>query len=124
MLEKMLNEVKDTNTTLANCMIIQCASKRYESAVARDMEEVLLSMPIGEPMRANEIAEISKYHTCQFVTAMLRKLKMANLVIREEIPCQPYEIEVGGDYFDYQEGKWVNPRFKTIDKVAVYTRIK
>ena len=124
MLEKMLNEVKDTNTTLANCMIIQCASKRYESAVAREMEEVLLSMPIGKPMRASEIAEISRDNTCQLVTAMLRKLKMANLVIREEIPCEPFKVEVGGDYFDYQEGKWVNPRYKIIDKVAVYTRIK
>ena len=124
MLEKMLNEVKDTNTTLANCMIIQCASKRYESARARAMEEVLASMPIGKPMRADEIASMSKDNTCQFVTAMLRKLKMANLVMREEIPCEPFQIEVGGDYFDYQEGKWVNPRYKTIDKVAVYTRIK
>jgi DNA-binding HxlR family transcriptional regulator len=124
MLEKMLNEVKDTNTTLANCMIIQCACKRYESAVAREMEEVLVSMPIGKPMRPKEIARMSKYNSCQFVTAMLRKLKMANLVMREEIPCEPFEIEVGGDYFDYQEGKWVNPRYKTIDKVAVYTRIK
>ena len=124
MLEKMLNEVKDTNTTLANCMIIQCASKRYESAVARDMEEVLISMPIGKPMRPKEIARMSKYNSCQFVTAMLRKLKMANLVIREEIPCEPFKVEVGGDYFDYQEGKWVNPRYKTIDTVAVYTRIK
>ena len=124
MLEKMLNEVKDTNTTLANCMIIQCACKRYESAVARRMEEVLVSMPIGKPMRANEIAEISGDNTCQLVTAMLRKLKMANLVIREEIPCEPFKFEIGGDYFDYQEGKWVNPRYKTIDKVAVYTRIK
>jgi hypothetical protein len=123
MLEKMLNEVKDTNTTLANCMIIQCACKRYESAVAREMEEVLVSMPIGKPMRPKEIARMSKYNSCQFVTAMLRKLKMANLVMREEIPCEPFEIEVGGDYFDYQEGKWVNPRHKTIDKVAVYTRI-
>ena len=124
MLEKMLNEVKDTNTTLANCMIIQCASKRYESAVARDMEEVLISMPIGKPMRANEIASMSKYNSCQLVTAILRKLKMANFVVREEIPCEPFKIEVGGDYFDYQEGKWVNPRYKTIDTVAVYTRIK
>jgi DNA-binding HxlR family transcriptional regulator len=123
MLEKMLNEVKDTNTTLANCMIIQCACKRYESAVARAMEEVLVSMPIGKPMRPNEIAEMSKDNTCQFVTAMLRKLKMANLVTREEIPCEPFKIEVGGDYFDYQKGKWVNPRYKVIDKVAVYTRL-
>ena len=124
MLEKMLNEVKDTNTTLANCMIIQCACKRYESAVARRMEEVLISMPIGKPMRANEIAEISGDNTCQLVTAMLRKLKMANLVIREEIHCEPFKVEVCCDYFDYQEGKWVNPKYKTIDKVAVYTRIK
>ena len=124
MLEKMLNEVKDTNTTLANCMIIQCACKRYNRAVARRMEEVLTSMPIGKSMRANEIAEISGDNTCQLITAMLRKLKMANLVIREEIPCEPFKVEVGGDYFDYQEGKWVNPKYKTIDKVAVYTRIK
>ena len=124
MLEKMLNEVKDTNTTLANCMIIQCASKRHDSAFAREMEKVLISMPIGKPMRANEIAEISGDNTCQLVTAILRKLKMANIVIREEIPCEPFKVEVGGDYIDYQECKWVNPRYKTIDKVAVYTRIK
>ena len=123
MLEKMLNEVKDTNTTLANCMIIQCACKRHESAMAREMEEVLLAMPIGKPMRPNEIAKNSRYNSCQFVTAMLRKLRMANLVIREEIPCEPFQIEVGGDYFDYKEYKWVNPKYKTINTVAVYTRL-
>lgn len=124
MLEKMLNEIKDTNTTFTNCIIIQCAGKLYESVKAQEIEETLVSMPIGKPMRANEIASMSKYNSCQLVTAILRKLKMANFVVREEIPCEPFKIEVGGDYFDYQEGKWVNPRYKTIDTVAVYTRIK
>lgn len=124
MLEKMLNEVKDTNTILANCMIIQCASKRHDSALAREMEKVLTSMLIGKPMRVNEIAEISGDNSCQFITAILRKLTMANLVMREEISCEPIKIEVGGDYIDYQKGKWINPRYKTIDKIAVYTRIK
>jgi DNA-binding transcriptional regulator GbsR (MarR family) len=80
-------------------------------------------MPIGKPMRANEIAEMSKYSSCQFITATLKKLKMANLVIREEIPCEPFTIMIGGDY-NWRTYEWENQKPKVIDKIAVYTRIK
>ncbi len=99
-------------------------------------EQILDVMPIGVPMRAKEIcqavAETGVKDICgcglldinpQRVVQCYKALEPYGIMKKESIPCEPFKIEVGGDYFDYQEGKWVNPRYKTIDKITVYTRL-
>ncbi len=90
-------------------------------------------MPIGVPMTATEIAEkatkASEWQTFDYreATQMLGAMLFLNqgYIKREEIPCDPYEIEVEHCVgWDPKSGEVVCEMKKiTIDHKAMFTRL-
>lgn len=96
-------------------------------------EDFFNAMPLGVPMTATEIAKWASVHRRSYweygyhaVTHAMRALCAMGAVKREEVPIEPYEIEVERPpRYDYGLHAWVSqpPKKITIDKKTVFIRL-
>ena len=108
-------------------------NSRDRQRMVERWEDFLNAMPLGVAMTATEIAEKAntnkgyrwRAYDYQAVTHAMRALCRVGAVRREEIPIEPYEIEVKcPPRYDWDLREYVLqlPAKITIDKKAVFIR--
>ena len=109
---------------------------RREVVYAR--ENILDAMPIGAPLTCTEIAEnVKKLGVANWwgtgtlrvsvgrVAQCMKSLVPFGVVEKRVVKLDtPYQIEVGGDRYNYNTGHWEgNVKYKVVDTMTKYVRV-